>query len=257
MSCCMCEPMETAQSLGDDTHAVGHTAKVGTRARATQRVLCVLVSVGCKPGPSIGARDKDSGYRERKTPTPCATYRQRERGRKEERKKERKTERQKDRKTEREKEKTKEREKEKKNKKKKKEKRRKGAKENKRKREKEKHAFCRSCAWPCVGGSPKPSWTWTARPACTTTPGRRTRSAPRTGTLPSRKPKSGAARARFSGSRRRQHPQRNPFLGDAAAPAAGAAAPTATTVPAMPSATELSYLRFLAAGLLRKPPPTA
>ena len=22
MSCCMCEPMETAQSLGDDTHAV-------------------------------------------------------------------------------------------------------------------------------------------------------------------------------------------------------------------------------------------
>ena len=61
MSCCMCEPMETAQSLGDDTHAVGHTAKVSTRARATHRVLCPLVSVGCKPGPSIGARDKAAG----------------------------------------------------------------------------------------------------------------------------------------------------------------------------------------------------
>ena len=56
MSWCMCEPLETAQSLGDDTHAVGHTAKVGTRAR-----LCPLVSVGCKPGPSIGAREKDAG----------------------------------------------------------------------------------------------------------------------------------------------------------------------------------------------------
>ena len=77
MSCCMCEALETAQSLGDDTHAVGHTAKVGTRARTAQRVLYPLVSVGCKSGLSIGARDKDAGQRERKAPTACATYRQR------------------------------------------------------------------------------------------------------------------------------------------------------------------------------------
>ena len=40
LSCCMCEPMETAQSLGDDTHAVEHTAKVGTRSTGyTQNVV--------------------------------------------------------------------------------------------------------------------------------------------------------------------------------------------------------------------------
>ena len=44
-------------------------------------------------------------------------------------------------------------------------------------------------------------------------------------------------------------PAEEPLLGDAAAPAAGAAAPAATTGPVMPSATELSYLRLLA-GLL-------
>ena len=48
----------------------------------------VLMSVGGKPGLSIGARNKDAGKRERKTPAPCATYRQREREK--ERKKERK-----------------------------------------------------------------------------------------------------------------------------------------------------------------------
>ena len=82
--------------------------------------------------------------------------------------------------------------KEKKRKRTRKRKRREGEKEKRRKGEKEKNILkeknvvCRSCAWPCVGGSPKPSGTWTARPACTTTPGRRTRSAPRTGKLPSR-----------------------------------------------------------------------
>ena len=192
--------METAQSLGDDTHAVGHTAKVGTRARATHRVLCPLVPVGCKPGLSIGARDKDAGQRERKTPTPCAKREEREERKKKE-KKERQTERKKEtkRKRTRKRKRVKEQEKEKREK------------EKMRKRKKKKNAVCRSCAWPCVGGSPKPPGTWTARPACTTTPGRRTRSAPRTGTLPSRKRKSGTARASSSGSRRRQHPQRNLF----------------------------------------------
>ena len=34
MSCCTCKLVETAQSLGDDTHAGGYTARVGMRARA-------------------------------------------------------------------------------------------------------------------------------------------------------------------------------------------------------------------------------
>ena len=33
MFCCMCEPQETAQSLGDDTNAVVTGPKVGNRAR--------------------------------------------------------------------------------------------------------------------------------------------------------------------------------------------------------------------------------
>ena len=38
-----------------------------------------VVSVGCEPGPSTCARNKDAGKREGKTPTPCVTDRQRER----------------------------------------------------------------------------------------------------------------------------------------------------------------------------------
>ena len=49
----MCEPMETAQSHGDDTHAVGARPK-WAREHGLQRVWS-LVSVGCEPGPSIGA----------------------------------------------------------------------------------------------------------------------------------------------------------------------------------------------------------
>ena len=62
--------------FGDDTHAVGHTAKVGTRAR-TAHLVWFLMSVGCEPGPSTGARNEDVGRSERKTPNPRATYRQR------------------------------------------------------------------------------------------------------------------------------------------------------------------------------------
>ena len=62
--------------FGDDTHAVGHTAKVGTRARTAQLVW-FLMSVGCEPGPSTSARNEDVGRSERKTPSPRATYRQR------------------------------------------------------------------------------------------------------------------------------------------------------------------------------------
>ena len=43
LSWCMCEPLDTAQSLGDDTHAVGHTTKMGTTAWAAQRVVSLGV----------------------------------------------------------------------------------------------------------------------------------------------------------------------------------------------------------------------
>ena len=51
----MCEPMETAQSPGDDTHAAVNTGQEGVGARTTRRVGS-FVSMGCRPGPSIGAQ---------------------------------------------------------------------------------------------------------------------------------------------------------------------------------------------------------
>ena len=215
-----------------------------------------LANVNVRPDPlrkKRRKRRKRSKRRKRDRQKERKRQREKEQEREKEKKNQKKQKEKKEKKRKREKRRRKKKEGRKEGKKEKKRKRTRKSKKRKGKNEKKKtkkNAVCRSCAWPCVGGSPKNSRKWTARPACTTTPGRRTRSAPRTGTLPSRKPKSGTARASSSGSRRRQHPQRNLFLGDAAAPAA-------TTVPAMPSATELSYLRLLAAGLLRKPPPTA
>ena len=49
MSCCMCEPVETAQSLWRYHKFGSYTAKVGTRARIAHRVWST-VSVGGKPG---------------------------------------------------------------------------------------------------------------------------------------------------------------------------------------------------------------
>ena len=66
MSCCMCELMETAQSLCDDT-CRGCTAKVGMRAR-TAHLVWFLMSVGCEPGPSRSDQNEDVGRSERKTP---------------------------------------------------------------------------------------------------------------------------------------------------------------------------------------------
>ena len=45
---------------GDDTHAVGCTAKVGMRARDTHEVWS-NESVGCEPGPSTCARTRTRG----------------------------------------------------------------------------------------------------------------------------------------------------------------------------------------------------
>ena len=39
VSCCMCEPVETAQSLGDDTHAVATQPKGSVRARTSFSVV--------------------------------------------------------------------------------------------------------------------------------------------------------------------------------------------------------------------------
>ena len=59
------EPTETAQSLGDDTHAAVTAAKEGIRARTTHREwsLCISGFDRCA--------DKDVGKHERKTPTLC------------------------------------------------------------------------------------------------------------------------------------------------------------------------------------------
>ena len=41
MSCCMCEPTETAQSLGDDAHAVATRPKWAREHGTQSVVLCV------------------------------------------------------------------------------------------------------------------------------------------------------------------------------------------------------------------------
>ena len=66
MSSCMCEPMETAQSLGDDTHAVvtrleGH--------QSTDRTVCGSWRWWVESLAHPMCSNKDAGKRERKTPT--------------------------------------------------------------------------------------------------------------------------------------------------------------------------------------------
>ena len=68
-SCCMCEPMRTAQSFGDDTHAVATGLHLGTRARTSLR--CVVCVGGLKAWLIDGCSGKDAGKVERETPTPC------------------------------------------------------------------------------------------------------------------------------------------------------------------------------------------
>ena len=45
ISCCMCKLMETAQSLGDDTHAVATLAKGTARARTSLSVVLFVSMV--------------------------------------------------------------------------------------------------------------------------------------------------------------------------------------------------------------------
>ena len=60
MSCCMCEPMETAQSLGDDTHAVAIRPNMAMRARTT--LCCVVPYVGgLQAWPIDRCSNKDAG----------------------------------------------------------------------------------------------------------------------------------------------------------------------------------------------------
>ena len=55
MPCCLCEPMETAQSRGDDTHAVA-MGPMWAREHGLHNIVWSQVPVGSKSGPSIGAR---------------------------------------------------------------------------------------------------------------------------------------------------------------------------------------------------------
>ena len=70
MSCCMCEPTETAQSLGDDIRAV-----VKRSRRASEHGLHTKCGPLCVSGlgkwPIDRCSDKDAGKHQRLTPTPC------------------------------------------------------------------------------------------------------------------------------------------------------------------------------------------
>ena len=68
MSCCMCKPMETAQSLWRRLTCGGYTAKVGMRARGRLRVV---PNVGLRAWPMDVCSNRDAGKSESKTPTPC------------------------------------------------------------------------------------------------------------------------------------------------------------------------------------------
>ena len=56
MSCCMCEPMKTAWSLGDHRSAVGTRPKWAREHRLHS--MWPLLSVGEKLGPSTSARTR-------------------------------------------------------------------------------------------------------------------------------------------------------------------------------------------------------
>ena len=70
LSCCMCDPVETAQSLwrGHKWWSHGPSEREST---GVHRIVWFLVSVGCELDPSTGARHKDVGKSESKTTTNC------------------------------------------------------------------------------------------------------------------------------------------------------------------------------------------
>ena len=66
MSSCMCEPMGTAQSIGDDTCGDHHTGQRTSEHRLRRSAAWSIVSVGCELGPTMGALNE--GRSERKAP---------------------------------------------------------------------------------------------------------------------------------------------------------------------------------------------
>ena len=62
--------MRTAQSFGDDTHAVATGLHLGMRARTSQRCVVPLCR-WVKAWLIDGCSNKDAGNVERETPTPC------------------------------------------------------------------------------------------------------------------------------------------------------------------------------------------
>ena len=67
---CMCEPVETAQSLGDDTHAVGTRPK-WAREHGLHTSCGPFFVGGLQAWPIDLCSNKDAGKRERETPTLC------------------------------------------------------------------------------------------------------------------------------------------------------------------------------------------
>ena len=64
MPCCMCEPMVTAQSLGDETHHSGQESTDSTLGE-------VFVSVGCKPGRLVCVRTRTRANAKVRPQPPC------------------------------------------------------------------------------------------------------------------------------------------------------------------------------------------
>ena len=65
MSCCMCEPTETAQSVGDDPHVV--VTRLKEHQTQTSPQCCVIRCVGGLQSPAHRCSHKDAGRSERKT----------------------------------------------------------------------------------------------------------------------------------------------------------------------------------------------
>ena len=66
---CMCEPVETAQSLGDDTHAVGTRTKWAREHGLQHFVWSIFFVGGLQAWPIDLCSNKDAGKREHETPT--------------------------------------------------------------------------------------------------------------------------------------------------------------------------------------------
>ena len=70
MSCCFCEPIKTAQSVGDDTHAVVARQKLASEHGPRTWVWSNMSGAASLPHGTCSKKKEDAGRSERKAPTP-------------------------------------------------------------------------------------------------------------------------------------------------------------------------------------------